>query len=388
MNKANGQKTILFFHAGAEMYGADKILLELLGGLDKQKIRPVVVLPNSGPLVHEIEKLGIEIHVFELGVLRRKYFNPTGILNRGFHILLALARIYNLHRRHKFSCIHTNTSAVLTGGLAAKALGVPHVFHIHEITTTPRAMWKFLSFLIPRFSEKVVAVSHAVKEHLVAGNRLNREKAVVIYNGITTTPYDNGNGMSVREEYGISDSEALIGMVGRVNRWKGQHVFLDVAKALLPTSGDAKFLLVGGTFEGEEHLFSDLEKRIATDGLTGSVFISEFRDDIPDVMDALDIFVLPSIDPDPLPTVVLEAMCSGKPVVSFAHGGATEMVKDGETGMLVPVLDTKAMAAMIETLIKNREKRIEMGRKGKERCHRMFSKDAFIKNFEELYTNL
>ena len=74
-------KTILYLHAGAEMYGADKILLELVTGLDKTKFRPIVVLPTDGVLREKLESAGIKVHVISYPILRRKYFNPKGIVN-------------------------------------------------------------------------------------------------------------------------------------------------------------------------------------------------------------------------------------------------------------------------------------------------------------------
>ena len=379
---------ILFLHAGAERYGADNILLSLIKGLDRQRFNPVVILPNTGPLQEELSALNIPIRIFEFGVLRRKYMSFFGLINRFHYISIGLIRVIRIARKENINIIHTNTSTILVGGMAAKILRVPHVWHIHEITERPKIVWKLLSYIIPRLSDKVIAVSHAVRQHLIRGSILNELRALVIHNGIDMEPYFRNDGSRIRKEYNVSKDNIFVGMIGRVNSWKGQHAFIDTAKILIKCQDNVYFIMSGGTFEGEEGLFMALRNRIDIEGLTNRIFLSDYRKDIPDVLAALDVFVLPSIKPDPLPTVVLEAMASGKPVVSFSHGGATEMIINRETGILVPVDDIRKMAEAIKELIDNKAMRLAMGKKGKERCEKYYSKREFDYNIESLFTRL
>ena len=386
--KRDPRINILFLHAGAELYGADNILLGLIKGLDRQRFNPTVILPNSGPLQSALSTLKIPVRIFEFGVLRRKYMSFFGLINRCLYISIGLIRVIRMAKKDGIDIIHTNTSTILAGAIAARILKIPHVWHIHEITERPRFVWKSLSYLIPRLSAKVVSVSHAVRQHLIRGNSLNELRTLVIHNGIDTGPYLKSNGSRIRKEYNISQDDILVGMVGRINSWKGQHAFIDAAKILSQYHDNVYFLMCGGTFEGEAGLFTALRTRINNEGLANRIFLSDYRNDIPDVLAALDVFILPSIKPDPLPTVILEAMASGKPVISFAHGGAMEMIVNGATGILVPVADIRKLAEAINGLIDDEVMRLAMGKRGMERCQKYFSKREFDDSFDRLFNSL
>jgi len=131
-----------------------------------------------------------------------------------------------------------------------------------------------------------------------------------------------------------------------------------------------------------------LNEEIRKNGLEEFVILSGFRKDIPNVMAALDIIVIPSTQPDPFPTVALEAMYSGKPVVSFSHGGIPEMMRDGMSGNLVPPVDINGMIDTVRKLIENPDLRSHLGSMGKIQCEKRFTKDCFINKFDVTYSKL
>jgi glycosyltransferase involved in cell wall biosynthesis len=232
-----------------------------------------------------------------------------------------------------------------------------------------------------------VAVSGPTRQHLCDGDRLNNTKAVVIHNGIDIEEFtpNPGKRLRVRGEWGIRPEQLLIGMIGRFSNWKGQDYFVDVARLVSDEHPDARFILVGGTFPGQEYQVERIRTKINSYGLASKICISDFRSDVPDVLNAFDIFVLPSTLPDPLPTVVLEAMAAGKPVVANAHGGSTEMVKDQLTGLLTEPGKQEIMARAIIRLITNANERSSMGAAGRDRLLTYFSIDTYVSNWSELY---
>ena len=143
-------KTILYLHAGAEMYGADKILLELVTGLDKTKFRPIVILPTNGILRKKLESAGIKVHVISYPILRRKYFNPKGIIDYlANYQSKSNAIIDYLNQNNiKIDILHVNTLAVLEGIRLKKKLHVPLIWHVHEIITHPQIVNKLLLEII------------------------------------------------------------------------------------------------------------------------------------------------------------------------------------------------------------------------------------------------
>jgi glycosyltransferase involved in cell wall biosynthesis len=379
------KRSILFFHAGAELYGADKILHILAKGLVERNWSVMVVLPWNGELKQTLETAGVNVIVLNHGVLRRKYFSLCGLLDRMRRIVKAGVTLNRIVRANGVTVVHTNTSVVFAGAFTSWLAEIPHIWHVHEITTRPKAVWRILSWLIPRLSERVVCVSHAVLAHLVAGNEANGVKGQVLYNGIERLMATAKATQSVRKELGVTDEEVLVGMVGRVNDWKGQMTLVAAAETVLDRCPHVKFVFVGGTFAGEEHLMFVLRERVRSEILAEKVTILGFRKDIPAIMSALDIFVLPSTQPDPLPTVVLEAMSVGCPVVGFAHGGICEMVVNNETGLLVAPCSIPALANAIEDLVVNPVRRHQYGAAGLQRFNESFSVQIFLNGFEHIY---
>ena len=123
-------KKILYLHAGAELYGADIVLLELLKRLDKKKFYPYVVLPCYGPLVDKLKENNIEVEVLEYPILRRKYFNPSGIINYAKNYIKYSKILKKICNEKKIDIVHTNTAAVLSGVYLKKKLEIKHIWHI------------------------------------------------------------------------------------------------------------------------------------------------------------------------------------------------------------------------------------------------------------------
>lgn len=379
-------KNILYLHAGAEMYGADKVLLELVKGLDKSKYNPIVILPNEGVLVDALRKEGIETEVVPYPILRRKYFNPKGILRYISSYKKYSKQIVKMVKKRNINLIHVNTTAVLEGIYLKKVLKVPIVWHIHEILLKPKLMFHFLSCLVGRYSDSVVAVSKAVREHLCHSRFIKDDKVTVIYNGIDNDDFHPGKDTDyLKQELNIPQDSLVIGMIGRVNAWKGQGDFLEAVEPILAEHEDVYAVMVGGVFEGEEWRMDELKSKISQSPYKNRIVIEDFRKDTPYIHNLFDIFVLPSTNPDPLPTVVLEAMASGRPVISYNHGGAMEMVENGFNGLFAEAGVPEELTGQLRLLIEDSGLRIKMGENSAARQSSLFSLDAYVKNFQNLY---
>lgn len=379
-------KTILYLHAGAEMYGADKILLELVTGLDKTKFRPIVILPTDGILREKLENAGIKVHVIPYPILRRKYFNPKGIINYfASYQSKSNAIIDYLNQSNiKVDILHVNTLAVLEGIRLKKKLHVPLIWHVHEIITHPQIVNKFLCWCVDRYADKAIVVSGPVKKHLVSSG-VSPEKVEVIHNGIDSNIFSpNVNSDYLYDEWNIPKNAIKVGMIGRVNSWKGQNDFLDALAPLLNKFNNLYLFIVGSAFEGQEWRVKDLEEKINSLPNHDRIVFSEFRKDNYAVEHFFDILVLPSTSPDPLPTVVLESMGCGRAIIGYAYGGITEMVKDRYNGNLVKPLDKKALQNAVKNGIENKSYK-KWGINSRKRLIMYFSIKQFIKKFEDMY---
>jgi len=383
-------QNILVVHNNNDLYGAEKVLLELLSRLDRSRFVPIVVLPTDtrhiNRLSPELARLKIECCFIPLGVLRRKYFKLQKLPRFSFEVLAGVRQLVRLIRKRNIALVHTNTNTILASPLAARLTRVPHIWSIHELMVEPATVRSVLHYMIPRFSARVVTVSQAVREHMLKDAAKFADRFTFVRGAIDVEPFLNAKGRArVRAEWGVHDDEVLIGMAGRVTRWKGQSIFVQAARLIAERNPQVKFAAVGGVFDTEKFYMDRFRKEVQEAGLETKLTINDFRADMPDVFAAFDIFVLPSILPEPFGLVVIEAMASGKPVVATAPGGPSETVVNGETGFLVPPSDASAIARALEVLLADPQKRISMGDAGRRRAREMFSLPRYVTEFEELY---
>ena len=378
-------KRILYLHAGAEMYGADKVLLELIKGLDCQEFEAHVILPNDGVLVEALRQVGAQVSVLDYPILRRKYFNPKGIADyiRSYNFYAKQIALYA--REHSIDMVHNNTAAVLEGIYLKRKLKLPLIWHVHEIIVKPKAISDFINMLMGRYADKIVTVSQAVANHIKQSPFIKDSQVEVIYNGVDNAVYYPMDASSIREKFDIAQDALVIGMIGRVNAIKGQNDFIEAVEPLLEKNEQAVAFLAGGVFPGEEWRLEELDKRIASSSVVSQIHRIDYYDKTSELYNMFDIFVLPSIKPDSLPTVVLEAMACSKPVVGYNNGGIAEMVVDDKSGCLVKPNRPQELSNAISLLLDSSEKREKFGRVGYQRQKELFSLESYIKNFSELY---
>ena len=381
-------KRILYLHAGAEMYGADKVLLELIKGLDRQEFEAHVILPNDGVLVEALRQVGAQVSVLDYPILRRKYFNPKGIADyiRSYNFYAKQIALYA--REHSIDMVHNNTAAVLEGIYLKRKLKLPLIWHVHEIIVKPKAISDFINMLMGRYADKIVTVSQAVANHIKQSPFIKDSQVEVIYNGVDNAVYYPMDASSIREKFDIAQDALVIGMIGRVNAIKGQNDFIEAVEPLLEKNEQAVAFLAGGVFPGEEWRLEELDKRIASSSVVSQIHRIDYYDKTSELYNMFDIFVLPSIKPDSLPTVVLEAMACSKPVVGYNNGGIAEMVVDDKSGCLVKPNSPQELSNAISLLLDSSEKREKFGRVGYQRQKELFSLESYIKNFSEFYDNL
>ena len=378
-------KRILYLHAGAEMYGADKVLLELIKGLDSKEFEAHVILPNDGVLVEALRQVGAKVSVLDYPILRRKYFNPKGIADyiRSYNFYAKQIALYA--REHNIDMVHNNTAAVLEGIYLKRKLKLPLIWHVHEIIVKPKAISDFINMLMGRYADKIVTVSQAVANHIKQSPFIKDSQVEVIYNGVDNAVYYPMDASSIREKFDIAQDALVIGMIGRVNAIKGQNDFIEAVEPLLEKNEQAVAFLAGGVFHGEEWRLEELDKRIASSSVVSQIHRIDYYDKTSELYNMFDIFVLPSIKPDSLPTVVLEAMACSKPVVGYNNGGIAEMVVDDKSGYLVKPNRPQELSNAISLLLDSSEKREKFGRVGYQRQKELFSLESYIKNFSELY---
>lgn len=371
------------------MYGADKVMFDLIRTLDKTKFKPYVVLPTNGILVDSLRNEGVNVTVMPYPIMRRKYFNPKGIIQYGLGLIKYGRKLSEFAQEKSIDVVHTNTSAVLEGCRVSRICHIPQLWEIHEIIISPKVMYKITSWLIAKYSTITIAVSKAVQQHLYDSGYFKIDSIRVIYNGVDANRFNPITETThLKQEWNIPENDLVIGMIGRVNRWKGQNDLLQAANILLAKYTNLYVAFVGSAFEGEEWREQELKEKISQSAYKDRIIFSGYRKDIECVHNLFDIFVLPSTNPDPLPTVVLEAMSCGKPIVGYRHGGICEMVQDGYNGLLADVNNPKDLADKIDKLLSNNELRKAMGEHSRSRLLEKFSFESYVNNFSNVYERL
>lgn len=373
----------LYIHGSADHYGSAKILLDILR-LPGNAENAMVILPHEGLLVEDIKALGIPVHIMKLGVLRRKYMTPWGILGRVFLWFSAIRKLRQLITIHNIQRVYINSANVIIGPALKRKNQTQLVWHLHEIVEHPSLLKNFLAYLIGK-ADKIIAVSKATQtfwEKAIGDKQIH-----LLYNGMDLSKFTNVSAGKVNILPNASPNETWVGMIGRVQQWKGQHYFLDIIQHYFnshPTDTTTRFIIAGDAYPGYEKLEIELMLAIERKELGNRVTYLGYRADIPQLLAALEVLVLPSTSPDPLPTIVLEAMASGKPVLATSQGGALEMIVDQETGRFMPIANAKQSAVVLAELLQNKEKLNEMGTAGRRRVEKEFSAAAFANNWSKL----
>lgn len=381
--------TILFVHASADLYGSDITLLQLVAGLDRNRFKALVVLPYDGPLVPHLREAGAEVIVRpEIPVIRRQHMNPTGLLR----LLVALRSVGWLA---KFICqrdvtlVHCNTLAVALVSLAAKLSGRPQVWHVHEIIVRPRTIASVLATLSSVMSTLIVANSRATADHYCRTRVISSTPIRIILNGVDEPRLQDSKTAELRTLLRARPKEVVFALVGRINRLKGHSVFLDAAEHLAAELEGVRFLIVGDSFAGQEHLTKAVDERIrSSEILRERVTRLPYVADVVSVYEACDVVVVPSIEPESFGLVAAEAMAAGLPVIASRIGALPELVEDERTGLLSDPGDTASLLKAMRSLGVSPLLRDEMGRRGRQRFEREFRVQRYVREFNEVYEEL
>lgn len=366
------QKTnILQIIATLDIGGAERQLVELVKRLDKNKYNVTVCcITRGGPMEENLKKLGIEYHLLH----KRFKFD--------FTVIFKLTRLI---RQKKIDLVHTwNFTANAWGRLCAWVAGVPIIIASEHGTFSPVLKRQILvDKLLSKCTDKIITVSNNFKECIERIEKIPHEKIIAIHNGIDINEFGTSvNNANLKNELKIDKECPVVGIVARLDPLKDHESFLRAAEYIIKKMPEVRFLIVG---DGE--LRGKLESLAKEVGLSKKVIFTGFRRDITNILSIINVFVLCSIS-EALGIAVLEAMASSKPVVATNVGGIPEVVKDEETGILVPPGNPEALAESITRLLKNKEEARRIGLAGRRRVEKYFDIKLKVKKVEEIYDKL
>lgn len=381
---------ILFLHQSADLYGSDKVLLAVASRLLESQFHPIVVVPVDGPLIDELRRAGVECHIASLTRLSRGTMSLRGILGIPGELARSFRDIDALLQGRRVSVLHSNTLAVLTGALWAGRHRIPHVWHVHEIIIHPRLATIIYGHLLKWFADRIICVSRATCSHLVSNQASLASRCRVIWNGLDPRPPPRQAAIAAyREQLKACPGDAVIALIGRINRLKGQQLLVQAASQLWRRGiRNFRIVIVGSVVPGQEHFLHALKQAIAASPAAAHISVQSFTSEVWTVWDSCDIAVIPSTEPESFGMVALEAMAAGKPVVAAGHGGLTEIIVPGHTGWLVTPRNASTLADALQHAITDPSLRKRMGQAGLARYEAEFTLDRQMQNMVAVYDEL
>ena len=374
---------ILYVITKLELGGAQKQLLSLIRGLNKEKFCPYLITGQDGLLVDEAAMIP------NLRLIRCRF------LERPIHPvkdLIAFSFLYFFIKNNNIDIVHTHSSkAGILGRCAAKAAGTKVIVHTvhgwsfhdyqHKILYH---LYVFLEKACVVFTSKIIAASLSDKNKGLAHAVGSRDKYELVRYAVDTREFKNSAvSPAAREKLGLSGRGLVVGTVACLKKQKSPLDFIKLAAAVKKDFPDTKFILVG---DGElRRKACSLIKKL---NLEGEVILTGWRNDIPLILSSLDVFVLTSRW-EGLPIAVLEAMAAEVPLVATDTGGIAEVITNGKTGYLVKAGDIQSMRNRVGELLKNTARRDEFARLSRITvASEDFSLGNMLKNTEALYFSL
>ena len=358
--------TVLYINYSMEMGGIETLIIELAKNIKQRAARPeVLVFHGGGILEDSLEQNGIKVHIIDK--------------KEGFDVSI-VPKLLRIIKECSIRIIHTNNYGAWIYGLIAAKI-YKKVCHVHtEHSNITGLKRKSIENILGRMTDEVVAVSHQVKTELL--RNWNKKKSInVIHNGVDVAKFapNQIKRKQVRREYGINDDTFFIGIVARLVLVKDHKTLFKAIKLLSSKYPNTHLFVIGdGDLRGE------LETERAHMGLTGIIsFLGEIQD-VHEILQALDVFVLSSLN-EGLSVTLLEAMSVGLPIVATNVGGNPEVVEEGVSGFLVPSRNPELLANAIEKLLVNKALREKMSINARKRAVHHFSLKSMLDSYDRLY---
>ncbi|MBA4322720.1 MAG: glycosyltransferase [Odoribacter sp.] len=394
---------ILVLDTGKEWGGGTNSLLELLKRIGRKYRFTALFYSNykkgtDSDIKTELGKLGVDLLILEqkkqpvtakilkesarLIFLFSRSLKKNAVFHIDYHFRIKpnAEKISGILKDFKIDLLYMNNqpSSNLEGIIASKMTGIPALQHSRiETTLNP-----FEVKAANRSLHRIICVSEGVKNELVIQG-INPSKCIVIYNGIDPEIKPLRSSKEVRKKWGISDEDLLVGSVGSlIKRKRFKDLIKAVSTASHKTGQSIKCIIAG---EGPER--DNLIEEVKREGLDGRVIFTGFQPDAISLINAMDIFVLPS-EKEGFPRVILEAMLMKKPVIASNVTGPSEIVINGETGLLVAAGKPEMLADAILRLIEMPELGKQMSEKARERIIRNFSIDRYVSEVEKVFAEV
>jgi glycosyltransferase involved in cell wall biosynthesis len=373
MNKAHRRHNLCLFTNRFGHGGTEHQFAEIASRLDRSKYNlKVACFSRTGEFLNQVTSAGLPVTEF----VRGRWFDPR--------TTTCALRWMRFVRDERIALLHTfDFHTTVFAALPAKFAGVRRlVTSRRNLGTTLHGSRDWALRRLFRWSDCVVANSEAARQNLLMAG-VSARLVQVVRNGVDLQKFcSNGHRASARVRGGWREEQLLIGVIANLRPEKGHATLLKAVPAVIARFPQAHFLIAG-----PDPLNQGERLRAMARNLSSNVSFLGDCYAVPELLAALDIFVLPSLS-ESLPNALLEAMSAGRPVIASAVGGCNELVVHEKTGMLVPPQDPEALARQIVQLLEEPELRERLGRAARKQAEAEFDITKAVKRLETIYDEL
>lgn len=370
---------LFFVIEGSDFGGGERVFVQIINSLPKEKYEIYLASCSNDGFYRFIKNDSVRLI-------------PVDFSERmNIPLFFQLARII---KQHSIDIVHGQGAraefyarvAVWLTGTAKYVSTIAMPVEGFDVGPVRKGVYLFFDRLSENFVDHFIVVSESLKRALIFKRGIAYEKITKIYNGIETSYYTpdgaHADGLKVRAELGVNDSTFVIGAIGRMVWQKGFEYLLRGVKDLLNHTGDIKLLMVG-----DGPLKEKFHELVGTLGIGDQVIFTGFRNDVREILCAIDVLVIPSLA-EGFPMVTIEAMAMAKPIIATRIDGITEQISDGQEGLLVPPEDPSALAVAVSKLIGDRKLAKAMGLAARKKAESQFSVEKMITETEKVYQSL
>lgn len=386
--------------------GSHHSLFLLVKHIDRDKYFPVVLFYQDNVMVADFKNI-CEVYTFKQNnvfTIEKKFPELFKIINGSKYIkipFLIYQKIHNLAifyipnliniikfiKKHKIDLIHVNNYPSVTDWLIiSKFFKIKIVSHLRGFYYTSN-----FNKMLVKYYDRVISTSKWVADQ-IKEQKIAYKNVVLIYNGIDVDTFqiNKRSCENILKEWNIPENTPVIGVIGNIRKWKGQHVAIEATKLLVDKYNNIRCILVGSISNSNEdtEYYEYLKELVTKYNIKENIMFAGFRNDIFDVISNFNILVHTSVLPEPFGRVILEGMILRKPVIATNQGGPLEIIQNGVSGILIPPEDPKSLADNISFLFENKNISNIMGENARRRIEEKFNIIKTVKKIEELYSSL
>lgn len=366
---------VVLINNSQQFAGTERHMLDLAHALTAEQVNATIIASEDSAIIPHLKATAI----------------PT-VTFRCKSPLSAVRFLRKMLRSGEFDILHAHDGisamqCTLAASLAGRGAVIKTQHFIDPAHTARSGLKRWLSSVAHNWVNQridgCIAVSQAARQAMLARNDQPRGEVTIIHNGLSVPPISELPPRNqTRAELGVSSDQTLLLCLARLEKEKNVAALIDAMQIIQP-----KFPLARCIIAGKGSQENELRNQIQSANLASSVTLLGFRSDAYALLNAADALILPSFA-EPFGLVLLEAMAFAKPVIAVNQGGPTEIVKDGETGLLAPTAESESLAAALKTLLADGNRNRQMGNAGKLRYEEKFTTQLMARATAKFYQRI